>query len=81
MKLFLDILHLENHRLCCMPSYWTDHDCITYLDYFPERRAPVLSKLMKYTLNAATAGVLVGCYQLNMHDVGLTELIARTWTA
>ncbi|CAO3681713.1 unnamed protein product [Umbelopsis vinacea] len=53
--------------------------CIT--DYFPERRAPVLSKLMKYTLNAATAGVLVGCYQLNMHDVGLTELIARTWTA
>ncbi|GAB5586068.1 membrane anchor subunit of succinate dehydrogenase [Umbelopsis nana] len=53
--------------------------CIT--DYFPERKTPVLNKLMKYTLNAATAGVLVGCYQLNVHDIGITELISRTWTA
>ncbi|KAL1936348.1 hypothetical protein VTP01DRAFT_482 [Rhizomucor pusillus] len=53
--------------------------CIT--DYFNTRKAPVLGRLMTATLYASTAGVLVGCYQINTHDVGLTELISRMWTA
>ncbi|KAG2188538.1 hypothetical protein INT44_001292 [Umbelopsis vinacea] len=53
--------------------------CIT--DYFPKHKTPVMNRLMTYTLTTATAGILLGCYQFNMHDVGITEFIARTWTA
>ncbi|OZJ04741.1 hypothetical protein BZG36_01804 [Bifiguratus adelaidae] len=53
--------------------------CIT--DYFDERKSPVLNKLMTWTLRAATVGVLVGCYQINTHDVGLTEMVGRAWVA
>ncbi|OAD69286.1 succinate dehydrogenase flavo protein subunit 4 SDH4 [Phycomyces blakesleeanus NRRL 1555(-)] len=53
--------------------------CIT--DYFNTRKTPILNKLMTATLYASTAGVLVGCYQFNTNDVGLTEFISRTWTA
>ncbi|KAI9279721.1 CybS-domain-containing protein [Umbelopsis sp. AD052] len=53
--------------------------CIT--DYFPKHKTPVLNRLMTYTLTTATAGILLGCYQFNTHDVGITEFIARTWTA
>ncbi|KAF7720881.1 membrane anchor subunit of succinate dehydrogenase, Sdh4 [Apophysomyces ossiformis] len=53
--------------------------CIT--DYFNTRKAPVIGRIMTATLYAATAGVLVGCYQINTHDIGLTELISRIWTA
>ncbi|ORY98632.1 CybS-domain-containing protein [Syncephalastrum racemosum] len=53
--------------------------CIT--DYFNERKAPVLGKLMYGLLYASTAGVLVGCYQFNTNDIGLTEFLARMWTA
>ncbi|KAI9322720.1 CybS-domain-containing protein [Dichotomocladium elegans] len=51
------------------------------VDYLNERKAPVIGKIAKATLYAATAGVLVGCYQFNTNDIGLTELIARVWTA
>ncbi|CAO3609673.1 unnamed protein product [Cunninghamella echinulata] len=53
--------------------------CVT--DYFNARKAPVLSKFMNAALYASTAATLVGCYQFNTHDIGLTELIARAWTA
>ncbi|KAI8889567.1 hypothetical protein K501DRAFT_238375 [Backusella circina FSU 941] len=53
--------------------------CIT--DYFNPRKTPILNKLMVATLYATTAGVLVGCYQFNTNDIGLTELIAKSWTA
>jgi succinate dehydrogenase (ubiquinone) membrane anchor subunit len=50
-------------------------------DYLPARKSVVVNKLATWTLNAATAGILVGCYQFNMHDIGITELISRAWTA
>ncbi|CAO3596905.1 unnamed protein product [Absidia cylindrospora] len=53
--------------------------CIT--DYFNPRKAPVLGKVMTATLYASTAATLVGCYQFNTNDIGLTEFIARLWTA
>ncbi|KAG0168716.1 membrane anchor subunit of succinate dehydrogenase, Sdh4 [Apophysomyces sp. BC1034] len=52
-----------------------------HMDYFNARKAPIIGKAMTVTLYAATAGVLVGCYQINTNDVGLTELISRIWTA
>ncbi|KAI8576270.1 hypothetical protein K450DRAFT_257484 [Umbelopsis ramanniana AG] len=53
--------------------------CIT--DYYPKHKSPVMNRLMTYTLTTATAGILIGCFQFNMHDVGITEFIARSWTA
>ncbi|KIY61661.1 mitochondrial inner membrane protein [Cylindrobasidium torrendii FP15055 ss-10] len=51
------------------------------VDYVHKRKFPKLSPLLSWTLRASTVGVLVGVYQFNTNDVGLTELIARTWTA
>ncbi|KAI8987399.1 CybS-domain-containing protein [Mycotypha africana] len=51
--------------------------CIT--DYFNKRRSVVLNKIMTATLWASTTGVLVGCYQFNTNDIGLTEFISRLW--
>ncbi|KAI8333636.1 CybS-domain-containing protein [Chlamydoabsidia padenii] len=53
--------------------------CIT--DYFNTRKAPILGRAMTATLYASTAATLVGCYQFNTNDIGLTEFIARMWTA
>ncbi|KAI8098353.1 CybS-domain-containing protein [Gilbertella persicaria] len=51
--------------------------CIT--DYFNPRKGVLLNKLMKGTLYLSTAGVLVGCYQFNTNDIGLTEFISKLW--
>ncbi|KAG0318373.1 membrane anchor subunit of succinate dehydrogenase, Sdh4 [Dissophora globulifera] len=39
------------------------------------------NKLISWTLRGATVLVLVGCYQFNTADVGLTELVKKAWTA
>ena len=54
---------------------------IIILDYLNARKAPVIGKIATAVLYAATAGTLVGCYQFNTNDIGLTELVARAWTA
>ncbi|GAA5808227.1 hypothetical protein MFLAVUS_001612 [Mucor flavus] len=51
--------------------------CIT--DYFNARKSVILNKLMTGTLYASTAGVLVGCYQFNTNDIGITEFISKMW--
>ncbi|SAM02427.1 hypothetical protein [Absidia glauca] len=52
-----------------------------HIDYFNPRKAPVLGKVMTAALYASTAATLVGCYQFNTNDIGLTEFLARAWTA
>ncbi|KAI9248941.1 CybS-domain-containing protein [Helicostylum pulchrum] len=51
--------------------------CIT--DYFNPRNGVFMNKLMTGTLWASTAGVLVGCYQFNTNDIGITEFISKMW--
>ncbi|KAG1842895.1 mitochondrial inner membrane protein [Suillus subalutaceus] len=51
------------------------------VDYVHKRKFPVLSPILTWTLRSATVGVLVGVYQFNTNDIGLTELIAKVWTA
>jgi len=51
------------------------------IDYIHPRKFPLLGPLMKWVLRGLTAGVLVGVYQFNTTDVGLTELIRRLWHA
>ncbi|KAK7691646.1 hypothetical protein QCA50_005045 [Cerrena zonata] len=51
------------------------------VDYLHPRKFPVLGKALPWVLRATTVGVLVGVYQFNTNDIGLTELIAKVWHA
>ncbi|PPR05484.1 hypothetical protein CVT26_009051 [Gymnopilus dilepis] len=51
------------------------------VDYLHPRKFPTLGPVLKWTLRGATVATLVGVYQFNTNDIGLTELIAKTWTA
>jgi len=51
------------------------------VDYLHKRKFPILGPLSTWTLRTATVGVLVGVYQFNTNDIGLTELITKVWTA
>ncbi|TFK24432.1 mitochondrial inner membrane protein [Coprinopsis marcescibilis] len=51
------------------------------LDYVHKRKFPVIAPIANWTLRAATVGALVGVYQFNTNDIGLTELIAKVWGA
>ncbi|KIP07430.1 hypothetical protein PHLGIDRAFT_105644 [Phlebiopsis gigantea 11061_1 CR5-6] len=55
-------------------------DCVL-ADYLHKRKFPVLGPASSWALRAATVGALVGVYQFNTNDIGLTELIAKVWTA
>ena len=51
-------------------------------DYLHPGKVGVLgNKVFTWTLRGATLLVLVGCYQFNTADVGLTELVKKAWTA
>ncbi|GAA5871670.1 hypothetical protein JCM1840_007347 [Sporobolomyces johnsonii] len=50
-------------------------------DYLHERKFPVLGMIAKWVLRLTTAGVLVGVYQFETTDIGVTELIKRAWRA
>ncbi|KAF7365505.1 Succinate dehydrogenase [ubiquinone] cytochrome b small subunit [Mycena venus] len=51
------------------------------VDYLHPRKFPVIGPLTTWTLRAATVGVLVGVYNFNTNDIGLTELISKVWHA
>ncbi|KAI0674411.1 mitochondrial inner membrane protein [Trametes maxima] len=51
------------------------------VDYLHPRKYPILGPFFTWALRATTVGVLVGVYQFNTNDIGLTELIAKTWHA
>ncbi|KAF8550792.1 SDHD, membrane anchor subunit of succinate dehydrogenase [Imleria badia] len=51
------------------------------VDYLHKRKYPILGPVMTWTLRTVTVGVLVGVYQFNTNDIGLTELITKVWTA
>ncbi|KAI0825659.1 mitochondrial inner membrane protein [Irpex lacteus] len=51
------------------------------VDYIHKRKFPVLGPVASWALRATTVGVLVGVYQFNTNDIGLTELISKVWAA
>ncbi|KAJ9474004.1 Mitochondrial inner membrane protein SHH4 [Pseudozyma hubeiensis] len=55
-------------------------DCIL-ADYLHKRKFPIAGPLATWGLRAATLATLYGLYEFNTNDVGLTELIAKVWTA
>lgn len=53
--------------------------CIT--DYFPTWRVPGIRRTLGWTLNIATVLVLIGLYEFETNDVGITEAVKRVWKA
>ncbi|PWW78132.1 CybS-domain-containing protein [Tuber magnatum] len=51
------------------------------IDYIPHRRYPTLRKGAMWALKGATVLVLVGLYEFETNDVGITEAIKRVWRA
>jgi len=51
------------------------------VDYVHPRKFPKLGPTLTWVLRATTVGVLVGVYQFNTEDIGLTELVAKAWHA
>ncbi|KAI1296093.1 membrane anchor subunit of succinate dehydrogenase, Sdh4 [Mortierella claussenii] len=51
-------------------------------DYLHPAKVGVFgNKAISWTLRGATLLVLVGCYQFNTSDIGLTELVKKAWEA
>ncbi|KAI7832236.1 CybS-domain-containing protein [Gamsiella multidivaricata] len=51
-------------------------------DYLHPGKVGVLgNKSINWALRGATVLVLVGCYQFNTSDIGLTELVKKAWEA
>ncbi|KAH7908752.1 SDHD, membrane anchor subunit of succinate dehydrogenase [Hygrophoropsis aurantiaca] len=51
------------------------------VDYLHARKFPILGPIATWTLRTATVATLVGIYEFNTNDIGLTELITKVWTA
>ncbi|KAG0126510.1 CybS-domain-containing protein [Tuber indicum] len=51
------------------------------VDYIPHRRYPTLRKGAMWALKGATVLVLVGLYEFETNDVGITEAVKRVWRA
>ncbi|KDQ58287.1 hypothetical protein JAAARDRAFT_35097 [Jaapia argillacea MUCL 33604] len=51
------------------------------VDYLHKRKFPIIGPVASWSLKFATIGTLVGLYQFNTQDIGLTELIVKVWTA
>ena len=42
------------------------------VDYIHKRKFPVFAPIMTWTLRSVTVGVLVGVYQFNTNDIGMS---------
>ncbi|KAG8904153.1 membrane anchor subunit of succinate dehydrogenase, Sdh4 [Tulasnella sp. 403] len=51
------------------------------VDYLHKRKFPVIGPITKWGLRLMSLTVMVGLYQFNTTDIGLTELIKRVWLA
>ncbi|RXW20050.1 hypothetical protein EST38_g5815 [Candolleomyces aberdarensis] len=51
------------------------------VDYLHTRKFPVIGRIATWGLRTLTAATLIGVYQFNANNIGLTELIAKVWTA
>ncbi|CAE6402748.1 unnamed protein product [Rhizoctonia solani] len=51
------------------------------VDYLHPRKFPIFGPIIKWTLRLLTTGTLIGVYQFNTEDVGLSELVRRVWNA
>ncbi|MBW0490535.1 hypothetical protein O181_030250 [Austropuccinia psidii MF-1] len=45
------------------------------IDYLPKRKFAIINPIAKWSLRALTCGVLVGVYQFNTHDIGMSLIM------
>ncbi|KDN39610.1 hypothetical protein K437DRAFT_270230 [Tilletiaria anomala UBC 951] len=50
-------------------------------DYLHKRKYPILGPVSSWGLRAATLASIYGLYEFNTNDIGLSELVAKLWTA
>jgi succinate dehydrogenase (ubiquinone) membrane anchor subunit len=50
------------------------------MDYFHERKTPILYKVLTWGLRMCTVLTLYGCYVINSKDVGITALVSGLWS-
>lgn len=50
-------------------------------DYLPNKRMPTIRRLFDYGVYLASAVVGLGLYEFETNDVGITEAVAKIWTA
>ena len=50
-----------------------------FVDYLHDRKFPIIGPACRWGLRVATLGVLVGVYEFNTNDVGLTERTSLLW--
>ena len=59
-------------------------DCVNrsiIIDYLPGKRVPRARALFMWGLRLGTIAVLIGLYEFETNDVGLTEAVKRIWHA
>ncbi|TIA88823.1 hypothetical protein E3P99_02385 [Wallemia hederae] len=50
-------------------------------DYLHDRKFPKIGPTARWSLRALTLGTAVGLYSFQTNDIGVSELVARLWTA
>ncbi|KAK9898802.1 hypothetical protein P389DRAFT_141214 [Cystobasidium minutum MCA 4210] len=50
-------------------------------DYLHPRKFPLLGPILTWTVRLLTGGALYGLYEFNTNDIGLTELVKKSWNA
>lgn len=51
------------------------------IDYIPARKHPIARKSLMWGLKGTTVLVLIGLYEFETNDVGITEAVKRIWKA
>ncbi|KAI3628183.1 membrane anchor subunit of succinate dehydrogenase, Sdh4 [Malassezia furfur] len=50
-------------------------------DYVEKRKFPIAAPITTWFVRALTVATGIGLYEFNTNDIGLTELVAKLWTA
>lgn len=51
------------------------------IDYFPKRRVPKTRTALEWVLRLTSLATIIGLYEFETNDVGLTEAVKRVWKA
>ncbi|EIM19460.1 hypothetical protein E3Q22_02717 [Wallemia mellicola] len=50
-------------------------------DYLHDRKFPKIGPIARWSVRGLTLGAAIGLYSFQTNDIGVTELVAKLWTA